>query len=158
MGREARRGMQKKISCKSFLVVPLFGGQFFCNRSNTHPFPHHHWENFPTKMKWRTHWLTIDYACPMWTHTLITHSSTQHTLIIRSRANHALVKHLRKHHGPTMHSHIDIHSLYTHALTACSHTYHSITIQSLNDHGFTTHSPCTPPSPRSLHTHHSHTL
>ena len=65
----------------------------------------------------------------------------------------------RNHHKPTIHSHIDIHSLYTHALTTYSHTHHSITTQSLNDHGFTTHSPYTPPSPRSLPTHPlSHTI
>ena len=52
-----------------------------------------------------------------------------------------------------------MHSLYTHALTACSHTHHSITTQKLNDHGFTTHSPHTPPSPRSLPTYAlTHTL
>ena len=123
----------KEFLSNSIALYCYLGAQHIKYGQSSHPFPHHHWENFLTKIKWMIHWLTINHACPIWTYTLITHSNTQHTLITRSRVDQTLVMYSCTHHKPTIHSHIDIHWLYTYA----SRTYRILIYSPLNHNAIT---------------------
>ena len=70
-------GLCARMVIKNCFVVCFFGGPTFEFRPITQSFPHHHWENFPTKMK--RHTALIDHVYTVYAMNSHTHHAFKHT-------------------------------------------------------------------------------